>query len=67
MVVIRFNRNVFTTSYMSDEFIGPGTEVGNDSSSLSSMTCDESDVIRPVMWDWHGEYCEVIPNVYDVK
>jgi hypothetical protein len=52
---------------MSDEFIGPGTEVGNDSSSLSSMTCDESDVIRPVMWDWHGENCEVITNVYDVK
>jgi hypothetical protein len=52
---------------MSYEFIGPGTEVGNDSSSLSSMTCDESDVIRPVMWDWHGEYCEVITNVYDVK
>ena len=67
LVVIGLDGNVFATSDVGDQFIGPRTEVGDDGGTLTVVARDEGHVVRTGMGDGNGQNGKVITDPYQIE
>ena len=67
MVIICFDCDVFTTPYMSDQFVSPRAKISDDGCTFSSVACNKCDVVRTRMRDGHREDGQIIPHAHHVK